>query len=110
MGGYVHYPEKVEGHKVRERSASFGDHFSQASLFWQSQSDPEKEHIVQALQFELSMVESKEVRTRVVGLLANIAPELASHVAAAIGIPAPAAPAQAKLVAVNGVSSALNSA
>ena len=106
QGGYVHYPERVEGHKIRERSASFGDHFSQASLFWQSQSDPEKEHIVQALQFELSMVESKEIRTRIIGLLANIAPELAAHVAAAVGVPAPPTPAPAQPVAVNGVSSA----
>ncbi len=107
QGGYVHYPEKVEGQKIRERSASFGDHFSQASLFWQSQSDPEKEHIVQALQFELSLVESKAVRTAVVALLAKIAPELGAHVAAAVGVPAPAAPAGgAKLVAVNGVTTA----
>jgi catalase len=39
MGGYVHYMEKVEGHKVRERSESFKDHFSQATMFWHSITD-----------------------------------------------------------------------
>jgi hypothetical protein len=34
LGGSVHYTEKVEGHKVRERSESFKDHFSQATMFW----------------------------------------------------------------------------
>ena len=41
-GGYAHYQEKVEGRKVRSRSESFKDHFSQAKLFWNSMSDPEK--------------------------------------------------------------------
>ncbi|MGI8588588.1 MAG: catalase [Chloroflexia bacterium] len=89
MGGYVSYPEKVEGRKIRERSESFKDHFSQATMFWNSQSPPEKEHIVQALQFELSMVESKEVRTRMVGLLGQVDGQLAAWVAQAIGVAVP---------------------
>lgn len=47
-GGFEHYQEKVEGRKVRNRSDSFKDHFSQATLFWNSMSEPEKEHIKQA--------------------------------------------------------------
>ncbi|MEH1869509.1 MAG: catalase [Nostoc sp.] len=42
--GFVHYPERVEGHKIRERNPSFKDHFTQATLFWNSLSMPEKEH------------------------------------------------------------------
>jgi catalase len=95
MGGYVSYPEKVEGRKIRERSESFKDHFSQATMFWNSQSPPEKEHIVQALQFELSMVESKEVRTRMLGLLAQVDAQLAGWVAQAIGVTVPTAPDEA---------------
>ena len=61
QGGYVSYPERVEGPKVRQRSESFGDHYGQAKLFWNSMSGPEKEHIVKALQFELSLVETREI-------------------------------------------------
>ena len=45
-GGYMHYQEKIEAKKVRGRSVSFDDHFSQATLFWNSMSPPEKEHII----------------------------------------------------------------
>ena len=58
-GGFVSYPEQVSGPKVRQRSDSFGDHYGQAKLFWNSMTPPEKEHIVKALQFELSKVETK---------------------------------------------------
>ena len=47
-GGFVSYAEKMDGQKVRARSDKFFDHFSQAALFWNSQSDPEKNHLVQA--------------------------------------------------------------
>ncbi len=89
MGGYVHYAERVEGQKIRERSDSFKDHFSQATLFWNSQSGVEKAHIVEALRFELSKVESKDVRQRMVGLLASVDGALAEAVARVIGVPAP---------------------
>ena len=48
-GGFVTYPERVEGHKIRERSPSFGEHFSQATLFWNSLSTGEKDRLVAAL-------------------------------------------------------------
>ena len=41
-GGYVHYQEKVEGKKIRQRSDSFNDYYSQAKLFWNSMSPVEK--------------------------------------------------------------------
>ena len=89
-GGYVHYQEKVDGHKIRERSESFKDHFSQATLFWNSMSKPEKDHIVSALHFELGKVDSKEVRERMVNeILANIDQELATRTAEGIGIDPP---------------------
>lgn len=74
--------------KVRERSESFGDHFSQATLFWASQSEPEKQHIVDAFRFELGKVETVEVRERVVALLENVDPDLAAMVAEGIGLKA----------------------
>jgi catalase len=88
-GGYVSYPAPLEGPKTRERSPSFGDHFSQAILFYNSQSEPEKEHLTQALQFELSMVETKAIREAMVGLLAHINADLAAKVAAEVGVAVP---------------------
>ncbi|MDP9110530.1 MAG: catalase, partial [Candidatus Eremiobacteraeota bacterium] len=42
-GGFASYPEPMTGPKIRTRSETFGDHFTQATLFWISQSPPEKE-------------------------------------------------------------------
>jgi len=92
-GGFESYPERVEGHKIRNRSESFGDHFSQATLFWNSMSAPEKEHIVGAYTFELGKVERVFIRERQVNeILANIDLELARRVAENLGLPAPSAP------------------
>ncbi|MCC3372755.1 catalase [Cohnella sp. REN36] len=89
-GGYAHYAEKVEGRKVRQRSDSFKDHFSQATLFWNSMSPPEKRHIVSAFRFELGKVKNKDVRQRVVDMLGQIDGALASQVAEGIGALPPA--------------------
>jgi catalase len=89
MGGFVSYAERLDGHKVRARSESFLDHFSQAALFWKSQSDPEKHHIVQAFSFELAKVEEPAIRTRLVGLLAQVDESLAQRVAQGLGIKVP---------------------
>ncbi|SHN22671.1 catalase [Pseudomonas asturiensis] len=89
-GGFETYPERVEAHKVRERSESFGDHFSQATLFFNSMSHHEKEHIIAAYSFELGKVEREYIRARQVNeILANIDLELASRVAANLGLHAP---------------------
>ncbi|QGQ48492.1 catalase [Metabacillus sediminilitoris] len=84
-GGYVHYQEKVEGRKVQSRSESFKDHFSQAAMFWNSMSEPEKEHIIDAFSFELGKVKSKSVQQQVVDMFANVSVELATAFALAIG-------------------------
>jgi catalase len=89
MGGFVSYAEKIDAHKVRARSESFFDHFSQAALFWSSQSDPEKEHIVQAFQFELGKVEVLNIRERMLGVLAHVDGTLASRVAQGLGMSVP---------------------
>ena len=89
-GGYVHYEEKVEGRKIRSRSESFNDHYSQARLFWNSQTDVEKQHIIEGFHFELGKVEDKGVRERMVGHLAQVDFALAQKVARGIGVSAPA--------------------
>src|SRR5471032_2439856 len=91
-GGFETYPERIEAHKVRQRSESFADHFSQATLFFNSMSAHEKEHIISAYSFELGKVEREHIRARQVNeILANIDLELASRVAANLGLPAPTA-------------------
>jgi catalase len=84
-GGYVHYQEKVEGSKIRERSESFKDHFSQAKLFWNSMTEIEKQHITAAFRFELGKVKSKDVQQQVVDMISAIDMRLAKEVAAGLG-------------------------
>ncbi|CDS55194.1 Catalase [Polaromonas sp. CG9_12] len=75
--------------KSRRRMHSFDDHFSQATLFWNSQSVSEKDHIVEAFKFELSKVDVPEIRQRMVDNLAHVDYKLAARVASALGINSP---------------------
>ncbi|MBC7597659.1 MAG: catalase [Polaromonas sp.] len=93
--GFQSRPEALESPKTRRRSPSFDDHFSQASLFWNSQSATEKDHIVAAFRFELSKVEVPDIRQRMVDNLAHVDAKLATRVAAPLGINAPDAKAAA---------------
>lgn len=85
-GGYVSHHEKIEGHKIRNRSKSFMDHFSQAKLFFESQTAVEQKHIIEALQFELGKVKNEEIRERMVGMLTYVNKDLADGVAKGLGI------------------------
>jgi catalase len=86
--GFVSFPESRESgdHKVRGKAERFADHYSQATLFWNSQTDVEKQHIVNAFSFELSKVQVPAVRERMVSGLMNVAAELAEPVAMALGM------------------------
>jgi catalase len=88
-GGYVSYHERIDAHKVRARSKSFMDHFSQPAMFYNSQSEIEKNHIVDAFRFELGKVKQEAIRERVVGLLTKIDKSLAERVAKGLGIKIP---------------------
>jgi catalase len=88
MGGFVSYAERTGDAKTRRRGEKFFDHFSQATLFWKSQSETEKQHIVQALRFELGKLETGAIRERMVGMLANVDQTLAEQVAEGLGLPA----------------------
>ena len=87
--GYVSVPRTVTGERVRARAQSFSDHYSQATLFWNSMSQVEREHIVAAFSFELGKCLSDEIRDRTLANLANVDPELAGGVASALGKVAP---------------------
>ncbi len=84
--GFVSYPETESGQKVRQRSESFADHFSQARQFFHSQTDVEQQHMVDALVFELSKVEREAIRHRMVSMLQPIDETLARQVASGLGI------------------------
>jgi catalase len=86
MRAFMSYGEKMEGRKVRVRSESFGDHFSQATLFWNSLSEPEKDHLVEAVQFELGKVDHMHIRERMIRLLANVDRGLAERGARGVGV------------------------
>ncbi len=88
-GGFASFTERIDAKKIRERSPSFLDHFSQARLFYNSQSEPEKNHLVDALRFELGKVETVSIRERMLFLLSNVDNGLASEVARGLGISVP---------------------
>ena len=88
-GGFVSYHERIDAQKVRARSQSFFDHFSQASLFFNSQSTPEKNHIIDAFRFELGKLETPAIRERVVGMLTRVDKTLAEKVAEGLGMAVP---------------------
>ena len=84
--GYSSYPEPVQGPKVRQRSETFADHYSQARLFFISQMPIEQTHIANAITFELSKVETLAIRSRVVAHLMNIDSGLAEAVSKGLGL------------------------
>jgi len=89
-GGFESYYERVSGQKIRERSESFSDHFSQPRLYYKSLAPHEQKHVVDAYTFELSKVKRKHIRERQVQqILANIDLDLARQVGANLGIEVP---------------------
>lgn len=91
--GFRSYAQPDDGAKGRVRAESFADHYSQARLFYRSQTAPEQAHVASALVFELSKVETPHVREAVVGHLRHIDGDLAKRVAAGLGLAAlPSAP------------------
>ncbi|MET0322932.1 MAG: catalase [Duganella sp.] len=76
--------------KVRGKPELFADHYSQARLFWISQTPSEQVHIVNAYRFELSRVQVPAIRVRLLSMLANVDPVLAEGVASGLGLDVPA--------------------
>ena len=92
--GFVSFPERREegDHKVRGKAERFADHYTQATLFWNSQTDVEQQHITNAFRFELSRVQTPAIRERMVSGLMNVDADLAAAVASGLGLremPAP---------------------
>lgn len=87
--GFQSHEEKISASKIRGRSKSFADHFTQARLFFNSQSPEEQEHIISAYSFELSKVNSVDIRRRELAILNQIDKRLAGAVGENLGIKPP---------------------
>lgn len=88
-GGFRSFPQPVDGAKVRLRADAFADHYSQARMFFRSQTPIEQAHMASALVFELSKVRLEHVRTRVMANLRNVDEDLAQRVAAGLAMVLP---------------------
>ena len=84
--GFMSFPQATEEHRVRGKPEKFAEHYNQATLFWESQSGIEKQHIIRAFRFELTKVQTVAVRERVVAQLRNVSAELAQSVADGLGM------------------------
>jgi catalase len=86
--GFMSFAEKLEPetHKVRGNPEKFADHYTQAKLFFNSQTETEQNHIINAFRFELSRVQTPAVRERMVSGLRNVDEKLAQKVADGLGL------------------------
>src|SRR5687767_4208013 len=86
--GFVSFPEPMvrTADKVRGKPERFADHYSQATLFFNSQTPVEQQHIINAFRFELSKVQVPAIRERMVSGLMNVDERLAREVAFGLGI------------------------
>jgi catalase len=89
--GFVSFPQPVHEDKLRGKPEKFADHYTQATLFYASQTAVEKAHIVGGFRFELSKVSVPAIRERMVASLVNVSAELAAEVAEGLGIEVPPA-------------------
>ena len=87
--GFVSFPQPVQEDKLRGKPEKFADHYTQATLFYRSQTDWEKQHIVGAFRFELSKLTVPAIRVRMVASLRNVDEDLAAQVAEGLGMDLP---------------------
>ncbi|RZJ03310.1 MAG: catalase [Brevundimonas sp.] len=88
-GGFRSFEVPMEETKVRLRAESFADHYSQARLFFRSQTEIEQAHLVSALVFELSKVTMDHVRNRVLANVRNVDETLAQRAADGLNVALP---------------------
>ena len=89
--GFVSFPQPVDEDKLRGKPEKFADHYTQATLFYESQTEVEKAHIAGGFRFELSKVTVPAIRERMLASLVNVSSGLAAAVADGLGIAVPAA-------------------
>ena len=84
--GFRSFAAAESGARGRIRTASFADHYSQARLFYRSQTVHEQAHIASALVFELSKVGALHIRAAMVGHLLRVDADLARRVAGGLAL------------------------
>jgi catalase len=89
--GFVSFPQPVQEDKVRGKPEKFADHYTQARLFFESQTPVEQAHIEGAFRFELSKLTVPAIRERMLSSLRNASESLANAVADGLGMPLPPA-------------------
>ena len=89
--GFVSFPEPLAGDKLRGKPEKFADHYTQATLFYESQTEVEKAHIVGAFRFELSKLTVPAIRQRMLASLVNVSADMAAKIAAGLGMNVPEA-------------------
>ena len=87
--GFMSFPQPIADDKVRGKPEKFADHYTQATLFYESQTAVEKAHIVGGFRFELSKLTVPAIRERMIGSLLNVSEELAKQVADGLGMAVP---------------------
>ncbi|WP_256078375.1 catalase [Massilia sp. YIM B04103] len=93
--GFTSFPQAIAEDKVRGKPELFAEHYSQARLFWHSQTPVEQAHIIGGFRFELTRVQVPAIRERMLSMLANVDDALAGAVAAGLGMAVPAPQARA---------------
>ena len=88
-GGFTSYEERIDARKIRNRSESFNDHFSQPALFYRSLSKWEKQHVADAYTFELGKCMQQHIQERMLWIIAQIDEVLAQKVAKGLGLEVP---------------------
>ncbi|MET7030451.1 catalase [Sediminicola luteus] len=88
-GGFESYQERIDANKIRSRSESFSDHFSQPALFYRSLAPWEKKHVMNAYSFELGKCNHEHIKSRMLWLIAQIDDSLAKEVADNLGMKVP---------------------
>jgi catalase len=92
--GFSSFPKAIESNnspvdKVRGKPVKFAEHYAQAKLFFESQTEVEKAHIQGAFRFELSKLTVPAIRVRMVASLLNVSKQLATRLASDLGIELP---------------------
>ena len=87
--GYVSVPQTNEGEKLRGKGEKCADHFTQATLFYESQTEVEKAHLEGGFRCELGKVSVPAIRERMLASLVNASRDLAAAVAAGLGMAVP---------------------
>lgn len=89
QGGFTSYEERIDAKKIRGRSTSFSDHYSQPALFYRSLTDWEQQHVADAYTFELGKCTYDHIKKRMLYVINQIDKDLATKVANGLGMQVP---------------------